>query len=41
MKKMISHGLSTPRNVASSTSPKSFFRTSIRQIVSSQGHLPT
>jgi hypothetical protein len=35
-KKICSHGLSTPWNIASSTSPKSFFKTSRRQIMCSQ-----
>jgi hypothetical protein len=41
MQKMISLGLSTPWNIASSNSPKSHFRTSRRQIISFQGHFPT
>jgi hypothetical protein len=41
MQKMISLGLSTPWNIASSTSAKSHCRTSRRQIMSFQGHFPT
>jgi hypothetical protein len=33
MQKIGSHGLSTPRNIASSKSPKSYFKPSRRQIV--------
>jgi hypothetical protein len=39
--KMSSHALSTPWINALSTSPKPFFKTSRRQIMSYQGHSPT
>jgi hypothetical protein len=38
--KMIWHGKSTPRNIASLTSPKSFFKTSRKQIKSCHPRSP-
>jgi hypothetical protein len=40
MLKMRLNGLPTLRNIASTTSPKSHFKTFRRQIMSSQGHSP-
>jgi hypothetical protein len=41
MQKMSSYSISTPWNIASSNSPKSFLKTSKRQIISSQVQSPT
>jgi hypothetical protein len=41
MQKVISHGLSTHWNIASSSSPKPFLKTSRRQTKCSQAHSPT
>jgi hypothetical protein len=41
MLKIRSIGLSTPWNIASLTSSKSFFKTSRRQIINFQGQSPT
>jgi hypothetical protein len=40
MQKMNSNSLSTPWNITSSTSPKSFFNTSRLQIISTQANWP-